>query len=161
MLATAHGALPRYLADVRRTPGQLLLLLLSLWFVSNGPVAFAMCSSFSFGVHMKSCTVMVFGFIPVTVNGWHALFHLGTGIAGLFLVRSPRRAFAYGIGCGWFYLVIAGFGFFGGDNVLRFMAVDTFGNYVHAVEGGLALTIAALIAFGTPLRTRPATAVVR
>ncbi|ASF07523.1 hypothetical protein CEQ30_09310 [Nocardia brasiliensis] len=56
---------------------------------------------------------------------------------------------------------LAGFGFFGGDNVLRFMAVDTFGNYVHAVEGGLALTIAALIAFGTQLRTRPATAAVR
>ncbi|MBB6379308.1 hypothetical protein BKA01_006583 [Pseudonocardia eucalypti] len=124
----------------------MLLLLMSLWFVSNGPAAFAMCPSFSFGPHMTSCTVMVFGFIPVTVNGWHALFHFVTGIAGVFLAHRPRAAFAYGIGCGWFYLLVAGLGLAGGDNVLHFMAVDTFGNWIHAAEGGLVITAAALTA---------------
>ncbi|QUQ63179.1 DUF4383 domain-containing protein [Kutzneria sp. CA-103260] len=144
MSATVRAAPARYLTDVRRSPGQLLLLVLSLWFISNGPVAYAMCPSFALGSHMTSCTVLAFGFIPVTVNGWHALFHFITGVPGLFAARSPRAAFWYGIGCGWFYLVVAGLGLAGDTSVLHLMAVDTFGNWVHAAEGGLCITAAAL-----------------
>ncbi|QLY28305.1 DUF4383 domain-containing protein [Nocardia huaxiensis] len=150
MVSSVRAAVPRYLAQVWRSPGQILLLVLSVWFVSNGPVAFAMNPSLSFGARMHSCTVMVFGFIPVTVNGWHALFHFVTGIAGLFAARTARSALWYGIGCGWFYLIAAGLGLAGGDNVLGFMAVDTFGNWIHAAEGGLALTAAALTTAVTP-----------
>jgi len=116
----------------------------------NGPIAYAMCPSFSFGSHMMSCTIKMLGFIPVTVNGWHALFHFVTGVAGVFAARQLRSAFWYGIGCGWLYLFVAGMGLAGGNNVLHLMAVDTFGNWVHAVEGGLVITAAALTSLRTP-----------
>jgi hypothetical protein len=145
MTAAVRAVSRRYLTDVLRSPGQVLLLALSLWFISNGLVAYAMNPSFAMGSDMTSCTVMVLGFIPVTVNGWHALFRFLTGIPGLFAARRPRAAYWHAIGCGWFYLAVAGLGFAGDTNVLHLMAVDTFGNYVHAVEGGLCLTAAALV----------------
>jgi len=56
-------------------------------------------------------------------------------------------------------------GLAGGTNVLGLMAVDTLGNWVHAAEGGLVLTAAALTGRSSPTRraadhpnsSRPAT----
>ncbi|WP_373863849.1 hypothetical protein [Nocardia pseudobrasiliensis] len=64
------------------------------------------------------------------------------------MVAAPRgnRAFVYTWTCGPFYLLIAALGFLGGGNVLHLMAVDTFGNIVHVVEGSLVLSAFALSA---------------
>ncbi|MGL6236622.1 MAG: DUF4383 domain-containing protein [Segniliparus sp.] len=142
-------ALSRRIAGIRRSPEQLFLLAMAVWFTSNGPVAYAMCPSFSFGHSMQSCTIMLLGFIPVTVNGWHALFHFVTGVVGLAQVRKgPRAALVYGLVCGQVYLVVGALGLAGGTNVLGFMAVDAFGNWVHVVEGLLVLAPVTVLAVG-------------
>lgn len=153
MTVAATDAMVRLSTGLRRSPGKIMVLLVSLWFVSNGPIAYWICPSFSFGSHMMSCTRMLFGVIPLTVNGWHAAFHLLTGLGGVSAAWQLRSAYWYGLGCGWFYVLAAMGGFAGKDNVLHFMAVDTFGNCVHAVEGALMLTAAALTA---SVKIRPA-----
>ena len=45
-----------------------------------------------------------------------------------------------------------GLGLARGTNVLGLMAVDTLGNWVHAAEGGLVLTAAALTGRSSPTR---------
>ncbi|MGY2063149.1 DUF4383 domain-containing protein, partial [Nocardia gipuzkoensis] len=81
-----------------------------------------------------------------TVNGWHALFHLLTGLAGLAVAPRANGSFRYTWLCGPFYLIAAALGFVGGDNVVGMMAVDTFGNIVHTIEGSLILAAGALSA---------------
>ncbi|QIS14951.1 DUF4383 domain-containing protein [Nocardia arthritidis] len=63
-----------------------------------------------------------------------------------------RTALGYTWLCGPFYLLVAILGLIGGDHVLHLMAVDTFGNWVHAVEGTILLAIGAVIAFETRQR---------
>ncbi|MFC9556631.1 DUF4383 domain-containing protein [Rhodococcus sp. NPDC056960] len=93
---------------------------------------------------MHSCPIQFLGFIPVTVNAWHTLFHLLTGLAGLVLATRRLRAVTYLRLCGPFYLIVAALGFTGGYHVLDMMAVDAFGNVVHTIEGVVMLTAGAL-----------------
>ncbi|MEV6279983.1 DUF4383 domain-containing protein [Nocardia sp. NPDC051832] len=134
----------RYVSAVLATPLQFFVFAFGAWFTANGVIAFGIYPDMAFGGHMNSCTIQFLGFIPVTVNGWHALFHLLTGLAGLALAPVRRGALAYSWFCGPFYLLVAALGFAGGDHVLHMMAVDTFGNIVHTVEGALILAAAAL-----------------
>ncbi|MFD6158264.1 DUF4383 domain-containing protein [Nocardia sp. NPDC060256] len=147
----------RYVTAVLETPLQFFVFLAGAWFTANGVIAFGIYPDMAFGGDMHSCTIQFLGFIPVTVNGWHALFHLLTGLAGLVLAPVYARAIAYAWACGPFYLLIAALGFTGGDHVLHLMAVDTFGNIVHTVEGTILLTAAGLAAF-TARATTPAAA---
>lgn len=116
---------------------RLVVLAMSLWWTGNGIVAFMINASFSVQP-MHSCTVFMLG-IPITVNGWHALFHLLTGLAGLLVVFLRRSAVTYAVFSGIFYLSVAALGFVGGSSVLGAMAVDTVGNWVHSVEGMIML----------------------
>ncbi|MFE9575658.1 DUF4383 domain-containing protein [Nocardia sp. NPDC006044] len=129
----------RYVTAVLETPLQFFVFLTGGWFTANGVIAFGIYPDMAFGGSMHSCTIQFLGFIPVTVNGWHALFHLLTGLAGLAVAAVRTRALAYTWTCGPFYLLIAALGVTGGDHVLHMMAVDTFGNIVHTVEGTLIL----------------------
>ncbi|MEV0686999.1 DUF4383 domain-containing protein [Nocardia sp. NPDC050378] len=146
---TFRSAALRYLHAILQTPLQFFAFLFGAWFTANGVIAFGIYPDMAFGATMHSCTIQFLGFIPVTVNGWHALFHLLTGVAGLALARRYRDARAYALGCGVFYLLIAAFGFTGGDHVLHLIAVDTFGNIVHALEG-IAMVAAGGFAPKTP-----------
>ncbi|UGT54248.1 DUF4383 domain-containing protein [Nocardia asteroides] len=132
---TFRAAALRYVHAILDTPLQFLAFLFGAWFTTNGVIAFGIYPDMALGGSMHSCTIQFLGFIPVTVNGWHALFHLITGVAGLVLARRHPSARAYALGCGAFYLLVAALGFAGGRHVLHMMAVDTFGNIVHAVEG--------------------------
>ncbi|GAB0105101.1 hypothetical protein JMUB6875_40790 [Nocardia sp. JMUB6875] len=109
-------------------------------------IAFGIYPDMAFGGSMHSCTIQFLGFIPVTVNGWHALFHLISGIAGLALAarRWPAELFTWIFAP--YYLLVAALGFLGGDQVLHMMAVDTFGNIVHTIEGAALLTAGILAA---------------
>lgn len=139
----------RYVTAVLETPLQFFVFLAGAWFTTNGVIAFGIYPDMAFGGSMHSCTIQFLGFIPVTVNGWHALFHLLTGLAGLAVAPVRVRAAAYTWTCGPFYLFVAALGFTGGDHVLHLMAVDTFGNIVHTVEGTLILTVGGLAVLGT------------
>ncbi|MBL1075486.1 DUF4383 domain-containing protein [Nocardia sp. 2] len=135
-----RGLALRYVNAVLATPLQFFVFVAGTWFTANGVIAFGIYPDMAFGGgHMQSCTIQFLGFIPVTVNGWHALFHLITGVAGLALAPMYRRAAHYTWVCGLFYLLVAALGFAGGDHVLHMMAVDTFGNIVHTVEGVILL----------------------
>lgn len=117
-------------------------------------VAYGIYPDMALGGDMRSCTIQFLGFIPVTVNGWPALFHLLTGVVGLAVAPVRNRAFAYTWICGPFYLLVAALGFAGGGPVLHMMAVDTLGNIVHAVEGAGVLTVGALAALNAGQRPR-------
>lgn len=138
------SALNRFWLAATGTPVQIAVLIMSVWWISNGPVALAIGPSFAMNpVH--ACSVHVFGFIPVTVNGWHALFHLTTGLVGIACVRQRRAAVLFALGSGVLYIVAAGAGFSGGSTAFGIMAVDTFGNYVHLLEGAI-MVLAGVIA---------------
>lgn len=93
----------------------------------------------------------LFGFIPVMVNGWHLFFHLVTGLVCLVAASSDRRA---RIGCvivSVAYLVTGVIGLVGRGDIYGLIMADTFGNWVHIVEGsGLLLGVG----IGTSLRTQ-------
>ncbi len=146
MFDTVRTWILRYVTAVLESPLQLFAFLIGVWFTTNGVIAYGIYPDMAFGGDMRSCTIQFLGFIPVTVNGWHALFHLLTGLAGLAVAPRSNRAFVYTWTCGPFYLLVAVLGFVGGENVLHLMAVDTFGNIVHAIEGSLILTAFALSA---------------
>ncbi len=149
---TFRAAALRYVDAVLATPMQFFVFAVGAWFTLNGIIAFGIYPDMAFGGHMHACTIQFLGFIPVTVNGWHALFHLITGIAGLVLAPKHLRALGYTVACGPFYLLVAALGLAGGDNVLHTMAVDTFGNIVHAIEGTLISVVAAIGAYSAYAR---------
>lgn len=98
----------------------------------------------------------VFGIL--SVNGWHNVVHLATGLLGLALARSFAREYALGLGA--VYLVVAAWGFIigSGQSILSIVPVNTADNVLHlaiglvgvaaglatqtAVEGGRATTSA-------------------
>ncbi|WP_255772447.1 DUF4383 domain-containing protein [Mycobacteroides abscessus] len=138
-----RSALARYFSDVRQTRTQTYLFIIALWNLIVGiqgtltlPTAF----SFGVGCHMASSTVQAFGGIPLTGNGWHGLLHLLPAVAGFVTIRkSKRAALLYGLITGTLFLVVSALGFWGGDNVLGIIAVDTSGNFVHLADGLAAL----------------------
>ncbi|MEV6361213.1 DUF4383 domain-containing protein [Nocardia asteroides] len=140
-------AVLRYVDAVLATPLQFFVFVVGVWFTLNGIIAFGIYPDMAFGGHMHACTIQFLGFIPVTVNGWHALFHLITGIAALLLAPKRIRALGYTLASGPFYLLVAALGLVGGDNVLHMMAVDTFGSIVHAIEGILITAIGVYCAY--------------
>jgi hypothetical protein len=144
----------RYVTAILETPLQFWVFVMGAWFTSNGVIAYGIFPDMAFGASMHACTIQFLGFIPVTVNGWHALFHLLTGIVGLVLAPVRFRALGYSLICGMFYLVVAALGFAGGGPVLHLMAVDTVGNIVHVVEGVLTLT-PGVLALARSHRARP------
>ena len=47
-----------------------------------------------------------FGLVTITVNGWHAVFHLLPGLLGIAVASRPRAALAYALGVGTMYIVV-------------------------------------------------------
>lgn len=141
-----RSAVVRYVGHVRSSPTQVAAFLMAAWFTSNGPVALVIYPNFS--MHpMQSRTIELLGFIPVTVNGWHALFHLITGVVGLFCM-STRSAAATWAGVTAVVYAAAGIlGLMGGTSVCGMMAVDTFGNWVHLFEALILTGIVAHAAY--------------
>jgi len=154
-----RNALARYLGHVRSSPTQLATFLMAAWFTSNGPVALLIYPNFS--MHpTQSRTIELLGFIPVTVNGWHALFHLITGVVGLFCLRTSRTAARYAGATAVVYAAAGVLGLLGGTSVCGMMAVDTFGNWVHVVEALILAGISAATVASNRVRhnsIRPAT----
>jgi hypothetical protein len=95
----------------------------------------------------------VFGVL--SVNGWHNVFHLLTGLVGLALARSYSGARTYAIGLAVVYTVVAIWGFVIGDgeSILGFLPINTEDNVLH-----LLIALAGLLAgFATPATPRPST----
>lgn len=123
-----------YTMAVTGSPVQFGVWLMALWFTSNGPAAYLTCTSMLFDP-TTPCTTQVFGFIPVTVNLWHTLCHLSTGLIGLVLVVRRPGAIFYALFFGAYYLAWGLLGLFFTEQVRHALGVDIFGSWVHVAEG--------------------------
>jgi Domain of unknown function (DUF4383) len=82
------------------------------------------------------------------VNGWHNLFHIGTGVLGLVAFGAGINASRwYALGFGVVYVAVALWGFIIGDGeaILGFIPINTEDNVLHLLlgVGGLAAAFAA------------------
>jgi hypothetical protein len=100
----------------------------------------------------------VFGIL--SVNGWHNVVHLATGLLGLAAAGYFARTYALALGL--VYLVVAIWGFIigSGDAILSIVPVNTEDNVLHLILGlvGLAAGAASPAQTKTKTRTRTATA---
>src|SRR3954449_283030 len=97
----------------------------------------------------------VFGIL--TVNGWHNIVHIATGVAGLLAFRAGYAASrSYAIVLGVVYILVAIWGFIigSGDAILSIVPVNTADNFLHLLIGiaGIA-AFAATPAVGDRVRT--------
>jgi hypothetical protein len=110
-----------------------MALVIGLWWTINGIGAFLIDPNFATShVHGGG---KLFGSVAITVNGWHALFHLLPGLLGVAVSSRARAALAYTLVAGTSYIVVATWGLLAGTNALGLIAVDTSGDLVHLAEG--------------------------
>jgi hypothetical protein len=134
------------------TPAQLAALVFGVWWIGNGLTVFLATRS-TLAALGADGTVKVLG-VAIAVNGWHGLFHLATGIAGVALCWRARSAAAYALVVGPLYLLAALYALFVGDSVFGLIRVDELGSADHAVEG--VLLLAAWLASPPALSRAPA-----
>jgi uncharacterized protein DUF4383 len=125
-MSTALARLERW------TPAQLGAFVFGVWWIGNGLAVFL--ASQSSLVHLSADgTVKTLG-LSIAVNGWHGLFHLATGLAGVACCWGARSARAYALVVGVLYLAAALCGLLVGDTVFGVVRVDEIGSLDHAVE---------------------------
>jgi hypothetical protein len=78
-------------------------------------------------------------FLGFTVNGWHNVLHIVTGLFLLAMRGEAARARAGALAFGVFYAVVAVWGFITGDSVFGIVAIDDAANWVHAGLAALAI----------------------
>jgi hypothetical protein len=127
-----------------KSPAQIVLLVIGVWWVTNGVGAFFVDPNFATAhVHGQG----QLGGVSITANGWHAVFHLLPGLLGIALARSARAAVRYAIGIGAFYIAAGSWGLLAGGDSLSVIAVDAAGEVVHVAEG-LIVLVAGLLSIG-------------
>lgn len=75
----------------------------------------------------------VFGIL--TVNGWHNVVHIATGLLGLLAAGYAARAYALGLGAVYILVAILGFMAGNGKEILDFLVVNTEDNFLHLIIG--------------------------
>lgn len=114
------------------TPAQIAALAFGIWWIGNGVAIFV--SEPSGATLATDSAVRIFG-ISIAVNGWHGIFHLLTGFAGVAVCRSPRGSRVYALLVAVLYLSAALCSLFTGATVFGVIHVDDLGSADHAVEG--------------------------
>jgi hypothetical protein len=115
-----------------RSPAQIGALVIGVWWTINGIGAFLIDSNLATGhVHGGGD---LFG-LSITANGWHALFHLLPGLAGIAAASRPRAALVYTLAAGGLYVLVGGWGLIADQTSIGPIAVDTAGDLVHVIEG--------------------------
>jgi Domain of unknown function (DUF4383) len=115
------------------TTAQIAALAFGLWWVGNGAAVFFLAEP-SIGSLEGQGAVSAFG-TTIAVNGWHGLFHLVTGAAGMTVCSSTRGSRAYALAIGMVYLAAAFSSLVTGETVFGLIRVDGFGSLDHAMEG--------------------------
>lgn len=121
------------------TPTQLAALILGVWWIGNGIAVFLAVEP-SIAALGADGTVSVLG-LSIAVNGWHGLFHLLSGLAGIAVCRSRAASRAYALIVGALYLAAAAYSVLSGATVFGLIHVDELGSIDHALEGVLLLSL--------------------
>lgn len=135
-------------------PAQRAALWLGAWFVVNGAGAFAVDAAFTAG----SGGGNLHGWLRLTlrVNGWHALFHLIPGVAGIAVAAHPMAARRWVWAVAGLYLAAGVSGLIDGQSAFGWISVERFGSVVHLIEAGAAGWAAIHASHLVPLRWRRA-----
>jgi len=140
-------------AGTNRSPAQVYALLFGAVLTIAGIVGFFYNSDFTSN---KAVHDDVFGIL--SVNGWHNVVHIATGVLGLAAASAYASARGYAIGLGIVYIAVAVWGFIigSGDSILSIIPVNTPDNVLHLLIGvaGIAAGMA------TPAVPKPTTVAV-
>lgn len=116
----------------QRSPAQVYALLVGVLLTVLGIIGFFYNGTFTDATAVHDD---VFGIL--SVNGWHNLLHILTGVVALALAssRTGSRTCTYGLGL--FYLVVSVWGFIlgGGHSILGIVPVDAAANTLHLLIG--------------------------
>ena len=140
-------------AGTDRSPAQVYALLFGAVLTIAGIIGFFYNSDFTSN---KAVHDDVFGIL--SVNGWHNVVHIATGVIGLAAASAYASARGYAIGLGIVYIAVAVWGFIigSGDSILSIIPVNTPDNVLHLLIGvaGIAAGMA------TPAVPKPTTVAV-
>ena len=98
---------------------------------------------FFYNAHFTSNAAVhddVFGVL--SVNGWHNVVHIGTGVLGLLTFGAGARAartYAYALGIVYIAVAIWGFVIGNGDSILSVIPINTEDDVLHLALGVLGL----------------------
>jgi len=134
------------------SPAKLYATVVGVVLTIAGIVGFFYSSSFGSPGQVDD----VFGIL--SVNGWHNVVHLVTGLLGLAAAGYFARTYALALGL--LYLVVAIWGFIigSGDSLLGIVPVNTEDNVLHLLLGLFGLAAGAASPARTRTRTRTAPA---
>jgi hypothetical protein len=131
----------------RRAPSQLYALLVGATLTIAGIIGFFYSSSFG----SPGKTDDVFGIL--TVNGWHNVVHIATGVLGLLaLGYAASRSYALALGIVYVAVAVWGLVIGDGESILGIIPVNTEDTVLHAIIG-----LAGLGAYAATPAAPPAT----
>ena len=143
-----------HVTGTKRSPAQIYALGFGAILTIAGIIGFFYNSDFTSN---KAVHDDVFGIL--SVNGWHNVVHILTGVLGLVVASSYSSARGYALGFGFVYIIIAIWGFIigSGDSILSIIPINTEDSVLHLFIGlaGIAAGMATP-AVADPT-TRPAT----
>ena len=133
------------------SPARLYATLVGGVLVIAGILGFFYSASFDTGDEVLRDTDDVLGIL--SVNGWHNLVHIATGVLGLAAAGYWARTYALGLGL--LYVLIAIWGFAETENgigaLLDLVPVNTEDNFLHLAIGLTGLAAGA----ATPKQEKP------
>lgn len=135
------------------SPAQIASLLIGIWWTINGIGALLLDANLATGdIHGGGDLLGA----AITVNGWHAAFHLVPGLIGIAASRRPGPALSYALAAGGLYIFVGVWGLLAGGDSVGLIAVDTSGSVVHVIEGLVPFTAGILTLCGWPRTVAPA-----
>ena len=115
------------------SPARLYATLVGGVLVIAGIIGFFYDSSFSTGDELKQDELLGI----LSVNGWHNVVHIATGLLGLAAAGYAARSYALGIGL--VYVLIAIWGFTEVENgfgvLVDLVPINTEDNFLHLIIG--------------------------
>jgi hypothetical protein len=117
------------------TPARLYALVVGAVLVVAGILGFFYNSQFTDDPAVRDDVLGI-----LSVNGWHNVVHIATGLLGLLAVGYAARAYALGLGLVYIAVAIWGFVLSGSNpSILDIVPVNTADNVLHAALGALGL----------------------
>ena len=143
-----------HVTGTSRSPAQLYALIFGALLTVAGIIGFFYNSDFTSN---KAVHDDVFGIL--SVNGWHNVVHIATGVLGLSAAATYASSRGYALGLGVVYIAVAIWGFVigSGDSILSIIPVNTPDNVLHVLIGIAGVAAGAATPAVAGPTTRPAT----